>query len=67
VPFTGTAAPFRTPLVAFFEVQVRVAEFPETIDVALAVIPAATGPAAPTVTVVALVAVAPDADCATTV
>jgi len=37
------------------------------MDVGLALIPAATAPDAPTVTVTELVAVAPEADCATKV
>ena len=67
LPFTGTGVPFKSPLVAFLDVQVSVAEFPETIDVGFDEIPAATGPEAPTVTVTALEAVAPDADVATSV
>jgi hypothetical protein len=67
VPFVGTPEPFRDPLTAFLEVQVRVEGFPETIDVGLAEIPAATGPDAEIVTVAALVAVWPDADVATNV
>ena len=67
VPFTGTGVPFRSPLTALFDVQVRVAEFPETIDVVFALIPAATGPDEPTVTVTELEAVTPDADCAASV
>ena len=59
--------PFRVPLTAFFDVQVRVEEFPETMEVGFALIPAATAPDAPTVTVTELVAVAPEADCATKV
>ena len=57
-PFSGTAEPFRDPLAAFFDVQVRVEELPETIEVGLAEIPAATVPPdAETVTVVAAVVV----------
>ena len=67
LPSIGTGVPFKSPLVAFFDVQVSVAEFPETIDVAFDEIPADTGPEAPTVTVTALEVVAPDADVATSV
>jgi hypothetical protein len=59
--------PFKAPLTALFDVQVRVEEVPETMDVGLALIPAATAPDAPTVTVTELVAVAPEADCASKV
>ena len=44
VPVTGTGVPFRSPLTAFFDVHVKVEEFPAVIDVALALIPAATVP-----------------------
>ncbi len=67
-PFSGTDEPFRDALAALFDVQVRVEELPETIEVGLAEIPAATGPPdAETVTVVAAVAVWPESDCATRV
>lgn len=67
LPLTGTGVPFKSPVVAFFDVQVRVAEFPATIEAVFDEIPAATGPDAPTVTVVEFDTVAPDADVATSV
>jgi hypothetical protein len=72
VPFIGTAVPFRLPLTAFLEVQVRVEDCPAAMEVGLAAIPAATDPEvagadAATVTVTAFEAVAPAADVAANV
>ena len=59
-PFNATVVPFKSALTAFFVVQVRVEPFPATMEVGIAVIPAAGGPPDVTVTVVWAVAVAPD-------
>lgn len=50
-PFKGTVVPFRSAVVAFWVVHVRVELPPAAIRVELAVIPAVGGLAAVTVTV----------------
>jgi hypothetical protein len=59
-PFNGTVVPFKSAVVAFCVLHVKVELPPDAIKLGPAVIPAAGGPPEPTVTVACAVAVAPD-------